>query len=698
MPKLLWLLTVAGVTCIVAFTCLNIFSDNFPKLSGYWRFEFTEPQSPDGHPMTVTARQTGLNIVGHGRDEYGNFRIEGRIIPPNTIQLKKFYQHSKEKPVVLEGQLALDRNNPFYATGLWTHKYVVGGFLRNQVRQESGMWQADFLVDNEQSGNEVSPGEFAHFDWFEKLDLSTKLMIAAVSLIGASISLFYGSVLIFGPAGKLNRWANEKYVPSQFKAQHRKAMQELSQPLQAGGLPLGRRCEWKPWRPWEVKDLALTPEAREIDPHILILGSSNTGKTRLMAHMIANDIEANDRALVVIDSDGGLTDLVTSWIATHPNRKAISKRVRLLDPCHTNNTLGYNPLQMPENNDLQSAASAIVHGFKAIYKEPPGAQSQWNQQTANILRNAALLLMVNGRTLADLPALLNDNDFRDVLLQSIEKRKDERAEHITLLDTWGQYKRLARTEQWITWVEPILNRVGPMLSDARTRRVLTKTEGVVNLTEIIQNQQILIVKVAKGQLDQNANLLGSLLVTGVKQAAMAMAEKSGRSANRVAMYLDEFDNFIEVETVKSITGESHKYQIGLIGALKTLQDLPEDFRNQLIISVGTMLCSALAKKDGDLLGPQMFRVDGRKIKHQTIQNFFNQVNSSPQFEFVSDEEKLNIDRVVGQEHRTLFCYRVGTVAGIFKLKSHDFDTVPLDQFSRRIVEKMFATGAPECFK
>ncbi len=42
-----------------------------------------------------------------------------------------------------------------------------------------------------------------------------------------------------------------------------------------------------------------------------------------------------------------------------------------------------------------------------------------------------MLLMANGRTLADLPALLNDNDFRDVMLESVEKRKTERSEFTT---------------------------------------------------------------------------------------------------------------------------------------------------------------------------------------------------------------------------------------------------------------------------
>jgi len=89
----------------------------------------------------------------------------------------------------------------------------------------------------------------------------------------------------------------------------------------------------------------------------------------------------------------------------------------------------------------------------------------------------------------------------------------------------------------------------------------------------------------------------------------------------------------------------------------------------------------------------MFPIDGRKVKHQTMTNLFNRVNSTPQFELVSDEEKLNIDKVVRQEERTFFAYRMGAEAGLFNLRSHPFEDVPDSKVNEKLIERMhLATG------
>ncbi len=683
-------------------------------ISGIYTVFYKTPMERNGGSFKMQLGQQGTSIFGRGEDGGGPWVLQGQLVAPNGIAFKKFYMRDgrpQGKGIDYRGLVGVTELGRPYMQGQLAYETKMGKFWRATTAQVTGNWRAVQNVSGAVLASSGAPqpqqpamnapmgagggnplSMLAPSDTHNRADMSGFFLKIAFALVGVGVALAMGALFIFGPSGKLNILAKQEYIPSQYKAQHNKMMREWSKPWKRGAMPLGSRIEWRFWKPWTPRVMAMPPESRTNNPHMIVMGGSDKGKTRLLANMITHDIESADRAIVVIDSDGELIDLVTNWTAAHVKGKEFAKRIIIVDPTYRGGSMSYNPLEPLEDVNFIDAASAIVHGFKAIYTEPPGSQSQWNQQTANILRNAAILLMANNKTLIDLPTLLQDNDFRDILLEGIEKKKKERTEYTTLIETWGQYKRLARTDQWINWVEPILNRVTPMLSDPRIRPILTKPVGDLRMKDLIINKQVLLVRIPQGQLDQNANLLGSLLVTGLKQAALSLSIYESDKQQPCALYLDEMNNFIEKETIEALTQETDKFKIGFVGCCKTLQHLPEDFRNQIIINVGTVCAFALAKKDGDMIGPQMFRVDGRKVKHRTIQNFFNQVNTSPQFELISDEEKLNIDRVVGQETKHFFCYRVGTVAGTFSLKTHDFADPPKSKVKAKLIEIMH-TGA-----
>ncbi len=653
----------------------------------------------------LVVKQTGRQLTVSSMDNGKSWRGTGVLLPPNQLRFEKQYYENGGPtgyPTAYSGNFSTNQLGQMEIQGFFTAQSKVFKF-RQQISQIRGTWKAtrkieffpDSITEPPHAGNWITElfsknwiAWFFNFSGLTTAQVTQRFMVLLGVFLGFGVCFAMIALYFFGQSGKLSRLAKQEYIPSQYKALHNKMMSEWSKPMKAGSIPLGTRTEWRFWKPWVPRVMAIPPESREKNPHMILMGGSDKGKTRLLANMVCHDIESADRAVVVIDSDGELTDLVTKWTAAHAKGSAIAKRVRIIDPTYRDGSMSYNPLEPLENVNFIDAASAIVHGFKAIYTEPPGSQSQWSQQTANILRNAAILLMANNKTLLDLPTLLQDNDFRDILLEGVERKRNERTEYTTLIDSWGQYKKLARSDQWITWVEPILNRVTPMLSDPRIRPILTKPVSDLRLHDLIVEKQVLLVRIPQGQLDQNGNLLGSLIVTGLKQAALSLSNYDEDRQQPVALYLDEMNNFIEKETIEALTQETDKFQIGFVGCCKTLQHLPEDFRNQIIINVGTLLAFALAKKDGDMIGPQMFRVDGRKIKHRTITNFFNQVNSSPTFELISDEEKLNIDRVVGQEERHFFCYRVGSVAGTFNLKTHEFRDPPKNMIKKKLIEQM----------
>lgn len=681
-----------------------------PKVSGRWSMMVL--QNGNQYPNVIDLRQKGSELYGQGMDQkVGPYQLTGNIGLEQNVPIillkKQFVDRNGRKsgpPIFFKGQLFLD-TIPLSAAGQWEFKRVSArgqfGLKKQSAELVRGEFQARLMrpIEPDTAGKIVAlPGGIPGLGGgggsegdkkFNIIEFFNHYGIFVVLGLGAAV--IGGSFTLFGPSGLINIWNKQQYIPSQVQSQHNKIRAQLAKPLKKGSLPLGQRIEWKWWfpMPWVIKDLAIPPDMRKINPHVLILGQGGKGKSRLVASMITHDIESEDRGIVLIDSDGSLVDLIVNWMAAHPRGREISKRVVLIDPTYKNGSVAYNPLNLPDIGDLQTAAASIVDGFKAIYTEPPGSQSQWNAQTADILRNAILLLIGNGKTLIDLPTLLNENDFRDVLLENIEKKKNQRVEFATLLDQWGRYKKLARTDQWITWVEPILNRINPMLSNPRIRSILTKPQGDLDIMDIVTKKKILLVRIPQGDFGQDANLLGSLIVSGVKQACLTLST-TGKKAEHypVTLYLDCFDNFIEKNTIEAITSETKKFKIGLIAVTKSLQHLPEDFRNQLIINIGTLITFALSKKDGDLLGPQMFPIDGRKVKHQTMSNIFNPVNTSPQFELVSDEEKLNIDKIVRQEERTFYCYRMGAEAGLFNLKSHPFEDVAEGKIKKKLIDKM----------
>jgi len=668
-------------------------------LNGKWDIAFQNARGGIGTGV-MELTQTGDKLQGWGMDPNGQFQIDGGL-KGNAVGFTKLYvQNGKAlgKPITYQGTMStqtLPTGPVLQLDGLWQLDKREGYGWRGRVVTYSGKFQARLTgaasgqagpASVSGAGSASTSASGAPKDPKKAHDF---FMQIALGVIGIGVGLAVVSLRFFGPSGLLNIWAKKEYIPSQFKSQHFKMVKEMGVPIRPGSLPLGDREEWGIHQFWLPKTLNLPPDVRSKNPHMLLIGGGAAGKSRLMASMIAQDILSNDRAVVLVDSDGSLADLIIDWIASRPNGASLAKRVVILDPTSPNHKLAFNPLEFPKDGDLQNCASALVFGFKAAYTEPQGSQTQWNQQTANILRNSAVLLMANNRTLTDLPVLLSDNDFRDVMLQKIEADPNRRSEYITLIDAWTNYKRLARTDQWITWIEPILNRVQPMLSDPRLRAILTNPVSELDLMEVIGKRQVLIVKIPQGHLEKNGNLLGSLMVAGLKQAALSLSAQTRRRAEHpCSLYLDELDNFIEKETFDSITTETRKLQIGFCGTSKTLQTLPEDFRNQIIINVGIIAIFALAKKDADMLGPQMFRVDGRKVKHQTIQNVFNKVNTSPQFELIMDEEKLNIDRVVGQEKQQYFCYRVGSVAGVFRMKAPPFPDLDENTVNQDLIEKM----------
>jgi len=145
--------------------------------------------------------------------------------------------------------------------------------------------------------------------------------------------------------------------------------------------------------------------------HMYILGKTGTGKSTLIANMIASDIERGQGA-ALIDPHGDLAEAVLDLV---PKERV--EDVIYFNPADLDFPLAFNPLEKlnPDKNHL--VASGLISAFKKIWRD------FWGPRMKHILRYSILaLLEYPESTLLDIPLILIDKDFRAKVLERVKIR------------------------------------------------------------------------------------------------------------------------------------------------------------------------------------------------------------------------------------------------------------------------------------
>jgi len=117
--------------------------------------------------------------------------------------------------------------------------------------------------------------------------------------------------------------------------------------------------------------------------------------------------------------------------------------------------------------------------------------------------------------------------------------------------------------------------------------------------------KILIANLSKGQLgEDNANLLGALLVTSIQQAAMSRADIREQDRRDFYFYIDEFQNF-STGSFADILSEARKYRLSMTIAHQYTRQLDETTADAVFGNVGSMIVFQVGSDDADVLVRQL---------------------------------------------------------------------------------------------
>jgi hypothetical protein len=203
------------------------------------------------------------------------------------------------------------------------------------------------------------------------------------------------------------------------------------------------------------------------------------------------------------------------------------------------------------------------------------------------------LAEIPGTTLKDVPLLLTNRQFRGKIEQQM---KDQ-----TLKTFWmDEFDKMPDKLQQEA-ISPILNKVGQFVTSPLVRSVIGQSKSSIKLDDVMNEGKILLANLSQGRLgEDNAALLGAMLITKLQLAAMHRVDMPEQERRDFYLYVDEFQNFATGSFIK-IMSEARKYHLDIMLANQYMAQIPEEVTKAILGNAGTVATFAVGASDAEIL-------------------------------------------------------------------------------------------------
>ncbi len=325
-------------------------------------------------------------------------------------------------------------------------------------------------------------------------------------------------------------------------------------------------------------------KAKDRTRHVYVIGKTGMGKSTVLENMAIQDIQ-NGEGLAFLDPHGGTAEKLLEYV---PEDRI--KDVIYFAPFDIEYPISFNVMEDVGADKRHLVASGLMSSFKKIWADA------WSARMEYILNNTILaLLEYPGATLLGVNRMLADKEFRKKVVENIS----DPSVKSFWVDEFAKY-----TDRFAAEATPaIQNKVGQFTANPLIRNIIGQSKSSFDIRSAMDNKKILIVNLSKGRVgEQNANLLGAMLITKIYLGAMSRADLSSDSLAtkpNFYLYVDEFQSFAS-DSFADILSEARKYKLNLTIAHQYVEQMSEAVRAAVFGNVGTMVVFRVGSYDAQI--------------------------------------------------------------------------------------------------
>jgi hypothetical protein len=311
--------------------------------------------------------------------------------------------------------------------------------------------------------------------------------------------------------------------------------------------------------------------------HLYILGQTGVGKSYLLELLTISDINS-PYGFAVIDPHG---DYALGILKRIPASRASD--VIYFNPADTDFPIAFNPMEVTDPKLKTHTVSELVGVLKRMFES-------WGPRLEYILRYSLLALLdYPDTTMLDITRILTDKKFRNDVISYVT---DPVVKNFWTVEFASWNDKFAAEA-----VAPVLNKVGAFTANPIVRNIIGQPKSSFNIRQIMDERKILIVNLSRGLIgEDNAALLGSLMVTKIQLASMSRADIPADQRVPFYLYVDEFQNFA-TDSFATILSEARKYALNLTVANQYIAQMPIEVKDAVFGNVGSMISFRMGADD-----------------------------------------------------------------------------------------------------